>query len=93
MVMWGETGVASNKNTEATVSETEEGKDVLRFAQAYNMGLVNTFIQKQEEHLITYNSGNRRTAIDYILVKITDLKAAKYGKEIPGESITMQHRI
>ena len=23
MVMWGETGVASNKNTEATVSETE----------------------------------------------------------------------
>ena len=39
----------------------EEGEDVLRFAQAYNLGLVNTFFQKQEEHLITYKSGNRRT--------------------------------
>ena len=26
MVMWGETGVASNKNIEATVSETEMKK-------------------------------------------------------------------
>ena len=70
----------------------EEGEDVLRFAQAYNLGLVNTFSQKQEEHLITYKSGNRRTTIDYILVKRTDLKAAKDCKVIPGESIAMQHR-
>ena len=53
-----------------------DGEDVLRFAQAYNLGLVNTFFQKQEEHLITYKSGNRRTTIDYILVKRPDLKAA-----------------
>ena len=71
----------------------EEGEDVLRFAQAYNLGLVNTFLQKQEEHLITYNSGNRRTTIDYILVKRPDLKAAKHCKVIPGESIAMQQRI
>ena len=31
--------------------------------------------------------------IDYILVKRTDLKAAKYCKVIPGESIAMQYRI
>ena len=43
--------------------------------------------------LITYKSGNRRTTIDYILVKRTDLKAAKDCKVIPGESIAMQHRI
>ena len=71
----------------------EEGEDVLRFAEAYNLGIVNTFFQKQEEHLITYKSGNRRTTIDYILVKRTDLKAAKDCKVIPGESIAMQHRI
>ena len=71
----------------------EEGEDVLRFAQAYNLGLVNTCIQKQEEHLITYKSGTRRTTIDYILVKRTDLKAAKNCKVIPGESIAMQDRI
>ena len=74
MIMWGETGVALNKNTEAIVSETE-------------MGLVSTFPQKQEEHLITYKSVNRRTTIYYILlVNRTDLKAAKYCKVIPGES-------
>ena len=39
----------------------EEREDVLRFAQAYNLGLVNTFFQKQEGHLITHKSGNRRT--------------------------------
>ena len=71
----------------------EEGEDVLRFAEACNLGIVNTVFQKQEEHLITYKSGNRRTTIDYILVKRTDLKAAKDCKVIPGESIAMQHRI
>ena len=71
----------------------EEVEDVLRFARAYNLGLVNTFIQKQEEHLITHKNGNRRTTVDYILVERTDLKAAKYCKVIPGYSIAMQHRI
>ena len=66
---------------------------ILRFAEAYNLGIVNKFFQKQEEHLVTYKSGNRRTTIDYILVKRTDLKAAKDCKVIPGESIAMQHRI
>ena len=71
----------------------EEGEDVLRFAEAYNLGIVNKFFQNQEEHLITHKSGNRRTTIYYILVKRTDLKAAKDCKVIPGESIAMQHRI
>ena len=71
----------------------EEGDDVLRFAEAYNLGIVNTFFQKHEEHLITYKSGSRITTIYYILVKRTDLKVAKDCKVIPGESIAMQHRI
>ena len=68
----------------------EEWEDVLRFAEAYNLGIVNTFFQKQEEHIITYKSGNRRTTIYYILVKRTDLKAAKDCEVISGESIAMQ---
>ena len=71
----------------------EEGEDVLIFAQAYKLGLMDIFFQKQEEHLFTYNSGNRRTTRDYILVKRTDLKAANNCKVIPGESMTMQHRL
>ena len=54
---------------------------------------MDTFFQKQEEHIITYRSGNIRTTIDYILVKRTHLKAAKDCKVIPGEIIAMQHRI
>ena len=38
-------------------------------------------------------SGNRRTTLDYILVKRTDMKAAKDCNVIPAESIAMQHRI
>ena len=49
MDMWGETGVASNKYTEATVSETEMKKGKMSFAQAYHLGLVNTFSSR------TYN--------------------------------------
>ena len=45
------------------------------------------------EFIHTYKSGNRRTTIDYIIVKRTDLKAAKDCKVIPGEGIAMQHRI
>ena len=54
---------------------------------------MNTFFQKQEEHIITYKSGNRRTTIGYIPVKRKDLKAAKDCRVIPEESIAMQHRI
>ena len=36
----------------------DEGEDVLRFAQAYNLAIVNTFFNKREGHLITYKSGN-----------------------------------
>ena len=53
----------------------EEGEGVFRFAEAYNLGIVNTFFHKQEEHLIAYNSGNIRRTIDYIVVKTAHLPA------------------
>ena len=45
-----------------------EGEEILQFAQAYDLGVVNTFFQKKMEHLITYMSGGRRSVIDYILI-------------------------
>ena len=39
-----------------------------------------------------YKSGNRRTTLDYILVKRTDMKAAKDCKVMPRESIGKQTR-
>ena len=71
----------------------DEGEDVLRFAQAYNLGIVNRFFNKKEEHLITYKSGQRCSTIDYILTRRPNLESVKDCKVIPGESIAAQHRI
>ncbi len=66
---------------------------ILKFAQAYDLGVVNTFFQKKMEHLITYKSGGRRSVIDYILIRRNDISNVKDCKVIPGESIATQHGI
>ena len=71
----------------------DEGEDVLRFAKAYNLAIVNTFFNKREDHIITYKSGQRSFTIDYILTRRPNLKSVKDCKVIPGESIAAQHRI
>ena len=68
-----------------------EGEVILKFAQAYDLGVVNTFFQKKMEHLITYKSGERRSVIDYILIWCNNISKVKDCKVIPGESIATQH--
>ena len=70
-----------------------EGQEILQFAQAYDLGVVNTFSQKKMEHLITYKSGGRRSVIDYILIRRNNISKVKDCKVIPGESIATQHII
>ena len=43
----------------------EDGIQVLDFATAYEMRIMNTFYQKRRNHLVTYNSGGRESQIDY----------------------------
>ncbi|KAK3535033.1 hypothetical protein QTP70_002217 [Hemibagrus guttatus] len=38
-----------------------EGQMVVDFAKRMDMGVVNTYFQKREEHRVTYKSGGRRT--------------------------------
>ncbi|KAK3542098.1 hypothetical protein QTP86_014017 [Hemibagrus guttatus] len=38
-----------------------EGQMVVDFAKRMDMGVVNTYFQKREEHRVTYKSGDRRT--------------------------------
>ena len=54
---------------------------------------MNTFFNKREEHLITYNIGQRISTIDYILTRRPNLKSVKDCKVIHGESIAAQLRI
>ncbi|KAK3569859.1 hypothetical protein QTP86_006070 [Hemibagrus guttatus] len=42
-----------------------EGQMVVDFAKRMDMGVVNTYFQKREEHRVTYKSGGRRTQDDF----------------------------
>ncbi|KAK3531455.1 hypothetical protein QTP70_020536 [Hemibagrus guttatus] len=46
-----------------------EGQMVVDVAKRMDMGVVNTYFQKREEHRVTYKSGGRRTQVDYILCR------------------------
>ena len=59
-----------------------EGEEILQFAQAYDLGVVNTFFQKKMEHMITYKSGGRRSVIDYILIRRNNITKVKDCKVI-----------
>ena len=47
----------------------EEGIKIMDFAIAYQMRLMNTYYTKRENHLVTYNSGGRRSQIDFIMLR------------------------
>ncbi|KAK3522167.1 hypothetical protein QTP70_026987, partial [Hemibagrus guttatus] len=70
-----------------------EGQMVVDFAKRMDMGVVNTYFQKREEHRVTYKSEGRRTQVDYILCRRGNLKEISDCKVVVGESVTRQHRM
>ncbi|KAK3571605.1 hypothetical protein QTP86_015340 [Hemibagrus guttatus] len=69
-----------------------EGQMVVDFAKRMDMGVVNTYFQKREEHRVTYKSGGRSTQVDYILCRRGNLKEISDCKVVVGESVARQHR-
>ncbi|KAK3509637.1 hypothetical protein QTP70_008034 [Hemibagrus guttatus] len=70
-----------------------EGQMVVDFAKRMDMGVVNTYFQKREEHRVTYKSGGRSTQVDYILCRRSNLKKISDCKVVVGESVARQHRM
>ncbi|KAK3571406.1 hypothetical protein QTP86_010698 [Hemibagrus guttatus] len=70
-----------------------EGQMVVDFAKRMDIGVVNTYFQKREEHRVTYKSGGRRTQVDYILCRRGNLKEISDCKVVVGESVARQHRM
>ncbi|KAK3572156.1 hypothetical protein QTP86_022232 [Hemibagrus guttatus] len=70
-----------------------EGQMVVDFAKRMDMGVVNTYFQKREEHRVTYKSGGSRTQVDYILCRRGNLKEISDCKVVVGESVARQHRM
>lgn len=71
----------------------DEGEDVLNFAKAYGLTLINTMFSKKERHLITYSSGGNNTQIDFLLCSNDLRRMLRDCKVILGESVTSQHRL
>ena len=51
------------------------------------------FNSSSDSHLITYQSGNAKTQIDFILLRKRNLKMAKDIKVIPSEECVPQHKL
>ena len=64
-----------------------DGDRVLEFAVANDFVIGNTFFVKRDSHLITYQSGNAKTQIDFILLRKRNLKMAKDIKVIPQHKL------
>ena len=70
-----------------------EGERILEFCDAMGLMLCNTFFKKDENKLVTYSSGGRKSMIDYIMVKRQDRAKVKDVKVLPSEECVQQHRL
>ena len=57
------------------------------------MVVCNTFFKKEDSKLITYQSGDNRSMIDYLMVRKTDRCLVKDMKVISSEECVPQHRM
>ena len=68
--------------------DNEDSIQVLDFATAYNMRIINIIY-----HLVTYNSGGRESQIDYNRLRTEYAKECTNCKVLPQEAVTTQHRV
>ncbi|KAL6588053.1 hypothetical protein OROMI_001031 [Orobanche minor] len=71
----------------------EAGNGILDFALAYDLGIMNTWFEKRDSHLVTYRNGGNASQIDFFLVRNVWRKSFTNCKVIPGESAATQHRV
>jgi exonuclease III len=69
-----------------------EGEVMLEWAEASELAVVNTWFKKSFDKRVTYESGDSKTQIDYILVKRAELSTVKDIKVMEEECI-QQHRL
>ncbi|XP_063598000.1 craniofacial development protein 2-like [Penaeus indicus] len=70
---------------------SEDGEKII--ALSLDMAIGNTLFHKRNEYLITYRSGERTSQIDFLLYRRRNTKEIKNCKVIPGDHVTLQHRL
>ena len=69
-----------------------EGEMILETADALDLAVLNTWFRKNEERLFTYENGECRTVVDYILSRKSERKMVRDVKVVRVECIK-QHRL
>ena len=78
---------------QALGKRNHEGERLLKFAVANDLVVGNSWFKKKFEHLVTHQSGDCKTQIDYILYKRSFRKMVSNVKVIVGEECATQHRL
>ena len=78
---------------QALGKRNHEGERLLEFAVANELVIGNSWFKKRFEHLVTYQSGDYKTQIDYILYERSFRKMVSNVKVIVGEEYATQHRL
>ena len=87
------TGFEEVHGGQAIGKRNTEGERILEFAFANELVVGNTWFKKKPEHLVTYQSGNAATQIDFILYRRSFRKQVSNVKVILGEECASQHRM
>ena len=69
------------------------GERILEFAEAMGYVVTSTLFKKRQSHLVTYESGGNKTAVDMILIKRVHKKRIMNTKVIPGEACVHGHHL
>ena len=71
----------------------EKVRCLLDFADSIEMRIMNTYFRKELEKKVTYESGENKTQIDFMLVGKRMGMKVKDAKAVPGEVAMLQHRL
>ena len=69
-----------------------EGEMILETANALNLAVLNTWFEKKERSLVTYENGECRSVVDYILSRKSERKMVRDVKVVKVECIK-QHKL
>ena len=74
-------------------NRNEEGEMILEFAVAHGLVVMNTCFEKEISKKVTYESGDCRTVVDYILVRQRDRNLMQDVKVVRNEPCIPQHKL
>jgi len=70
-----------------------EGERILDFGDAMEMVVCNTLFKKEDKKLVTFESGEVSSTIDYLMMRRRDRRMVTNVKIIAGEELVKQHRL